>query len=260
MSGLVDNSVNVKNYRRQPGDEQVLKYTGLTNRGSLTNEDLLWGDCPLINAFLDPTIGFLYDEPFATYDATNDWTLTPVTAGSAAISVTVPGALTIDSGDTTTLHGAQIQRLKAAFLPASGKDIWFEVTVLLGTSIVGDFFFGLAASDTSIIASSANSTNNRIGWTSVTADGVALFDTDKGGTGATAAAATLSITVPHTFGFRYDATADTLQQYVDGVATGSAVATTYISKSVMYPSFVCQNHGTTQPTMTISGLRIFQLR
>ena len=228
--------------------------------GLVVNNDNLWGNCPLMSYLLDPTFATLYDEPFNTYDATNDWTLTQVTAGTAVISTTVPGALLLDAGDSTAHHGAQIQRLKAAFLPAANKSLWFEVKALAGTALTGEFFLGLAASDTTIIASGAQSTNNRIGWTGVAGDGVMQFDVDKAGVGSLTTGVTLSITVAHTLGFYYDGAADTVQQYIDGVAVGSAIATTYIPKLVVYPSFVCQSSGTSEPTLTISALRVFQLR
>ena len=62
------------------------------NTGILGSEDQLWGDCPIISYMLDPTLAALYDEPFVTYDTTNDWTGTQATSGSAATSTTTTGA------------------------------------------------------------------------------------------------------------------------------------------------------------------------
>jgi hypothetical protein len=223
----------------------------------------LWKNCPLLEYGFDPMIGAYLNESFQSYNATSttgDYLLTQAgAAGSAAISTTYPGCLAIDAGSSTSTQGANVQRIKSAFLPASGKDIWFEARVRMTTTVVSELFIGLAASDTSIIASSAQSTNNRIGWTSVTDDGVLLLDCDKAGTGTTAAATTISTSAWIRLGFKYDGTADTIQQYIDGVATGSPIATTYISKSVMYPSFVCQAAGTGQPVLNIA-YRVFQLR
>jgi hypothetical protein len=227
--------------------------------GRILSEDELWGDCPILNYFLNPSFALLDDECFVGYDATNDWTLTQATAGSAAISTTVPGCLLMNSGDTTAHHGAQIQKKVAAFIPAAGKDFWFECFCQPGF-LTGEFFFGLAAVDTTIIASGAMSTNNRIGWTGVAGDGVMQFDSDKAGTSQQSTGATLSTSAMTAFGFKYDGTADTLQQYINGVATGSAIATTYIPKLVIYPSFVCQNQATDQVTLAIGGYRAFQLR
>jgi hypothetical protein len=228
-------------------------------QGKILSEDLLWGDCPLLNRILNPGYALLDDDDFTRYDATNDWTLTQATAGSAAIHTTIPGALLMDAGNTTAHNGAQIQKKVAMFLPALGKDIWFEAFVE-PTSLIGEFFFGLAAVDTTIIAAGAMSTNNRIGWTGVAGDGVMQFDCDKAGTSSQTTGATLSTTGMTALGFHYDGTTDTIQQYVNGVAVGAPIATTYISKSAMYPSFVCQNHSTTEVTLAIGGYRAFQLR
>lgn len=246
-------------YMRQGGDALVLR----SPNGMLQSENLLWGNCPLSQWLLDPSIGVFLDEDFLSYNkaATDgDYTQTTVTAGSAAISTTQIGSLLLDAGDSTIHHGIQIQRLKSAFIPAAGKDLWFEANILMGTALTAEAFVGLAASDSTIIAAGAMSTNNRIGWTSVTGDGVMLFDTDKAGTGATSAGVTLSITVPHKLGFYYDGAADTVQQFIDGVAVGTAIATAKIPKLVIFPSFVCQSSGTSEPTMLIGGYRVFQLR
>lgn len=223
----------------------------------------LWRTCPLAEYTHDPTVGVYYDERFVSYNAqatTGDWTLTQATAGSAAVSTVYPGALAIDAGSSTAAQGANLQRLKAAFVPAAGKDIWFEVEVRMTTSIVAELFIGLAASDTSIISGSAQTTNNRIGWGSVTDDGVLLFQADKAGTGTTAAAASVSTSAWKKLGFYYDGTADTLQQFIDGVATGSPITTTHIPKVVVYPSLVCQAGGTGQPVLNVRSLRVFQLK
>jgi hypothetical protein len=244
------------------GDGRVSVYDPAINSTYVTN---LWKNCPLWEYQHDPSIGVLLDERFTGYNAastTGDYTLTQATAGTAAISTAYPGTLAIDSGSTTATQGANVQRLKSGFIPAANKSIWAEFRVLFtGVGALNvQTFVGLAASDTSIIATSAMSTNNRIGWTSVTDDGVLLFDTDKAGTGATAAATTLAASTWLRLGFFYDGVADTVQQYINGVATGSAVATTYIPKVVVYPSFVCQSGGTDQPVLNVGGYRIFQLR
>ncbi len=208
-------------------------------------------------------IGTYLNESFNSYNAaatSGDYLATAATSGTAAISTTYPGTLALDAGATTSTQGLNLQRIKSVWLPATGKDLWFECRLRMTTTIAAELFAGLAASDTTIIGSSANSTNNRIGWTSVTDDGIMLLDCDKGGVGTTAAATTISTAAWIRFGFKYDGTADTIQQFIDGVATGTPIATTYISKSAMYPSFVCQATGTGQPVLNIGGYRIFQLR
>lgn len=239
-----------------PGTRRISVYDPVL---SPTFTSGLWRTCPLQEYIHDPGIGVYYNEPFISYDATNFWTLTQATAGSAAISTTIPGALTMNSGDTTIHHGAQIQALKCAIIPAANKTIWFEATVQ-AAFLTGELFIGLAASDTSLIASGAVNVNNHIAFTSVTGDGILLFDCDKAGVGATTTGGTLVASTNMKVGFVYDGAADTCQGYINGVATGTAIATADIPKLVVYPSFCCQNSGTDQETLTISGFRLFQLR
>lgn len=230
---------------------------------STTYTSGLWRTCPLAEYAHDTFIGSYLNESFVGYNAqatTGDYVATQATAGTATTGTTEPGVLVLDAGSTTQGQGIQIQRTKAAFVPASGKSIWFETKVKLVTSLSAQVFCGLAAADTSIIASNAMSTNNRIGWTSVTGNGVLLFDADKAGTGATSTGTTLVAGTYQYLGFFYDGDADTIQQYVNGVAVGTAVATANIPKLVVYPSFVCQTNGTTQPALHVAGYRCFQLR
>ncbi len=229
---------------------------------SPTHQTGLWKNCPLLEYLHDPAIGVLYRDSFQSYNpvsTTGDWTLTTAVSGSVAVSTTYPGTLAIDAGAATAAQGCNLQRLKSVFLPAANKSLWFEVECRMTTSIVAELFIGLAASDTSIIAGSAQTTNNRMGWGSVTDDGVLLFQSDKAGTGTTAAGATVSTSAWKKLGFFYDGVADTLQQYVDGVATGTALSTTHIPKAVVYPSFVCQGGGSGQPVLNIRSLQVFQL-
>lgn len=224
----------------------------------------VWKNAPLDRLRYDPAYAVLLDEQWQRYDAaatTGDYVLTQATAGSAAISTTMPGVLSVDSGSTTATQGANVQRLKAAFVPAAGKSIWAEWQVkFTGVAALNvETFVGLAASDTTVIASSAVSTNNRIGWSSVTDDGVLLFDADKAGTGTTAAATTIASDTWVRLGFVYDGVGDTLQQYIDGVATGSPVTTTHIPKVALYPTFVCQSGGSDQPVLHARPYRVLQL-
>lgn len=224
--------------------------------------DSLWVDCPLAEYVHDPMIGVYLNESFQTYNAastTGDYVLTAATSGTGAVSTTYPGCLALDAGAATSTQGVNLQRIKSVFLPATGKDLWFECTARMTTTVVSELFIGLAAIDTTIIGSSAMTTNNHIGWSSITDDGVMLFDCDKAGTGTTAAATTISTSAFIRFGFKYDGTADTIQQYINGVATGTAIATTYVPKAAIYPSFVCQAAGTGQPVLNIA-YRVFQLR
>jgi len=246
----------------------ILRVSEATGPGRIFCDDGLWGNCPLVNGLLRPGYAVLYDEPFECYNAaatTGDWVLTQATAGTAAISTTTPGALTLDTGDSTIHHGVNLQRLKAAFIPAANKSLWFEATVVLGTALDAEIFIGLSGSNTAIISAGSlvTAAKNLIGFSSTTGDAVMLFNSVKAGVANTppASPVTLSLTVAHRLGFFYDGLADTVQAFVDGVAVGAAIATANVPKVAMYPSFVCQNQaGVDEPTMTISALRVFQLR
>ena len=231
---------------------------------SPTHQTGVWANCPLLEWRHDPMIGVLLDEQWISYDATattGDYLLTQATTGTAAISTAAPGVLELDSNSTTSTQGANLQRIKSAFLPAAGKNIWAEFKIkIVDTFDKVELFVGLSELDTTLIASSANSSANHIGWQCVTDDGVLLFTNEKAGTGATAAAATIAEDTYIRLGFRYDGTADTVQQYINGVAVGSAAVTANVPKVALYPSFVCQSAGTNDPIMHIQGYRIFQLR
>lgn len=242
-----------------------------TRRISVYDPDLqsvhhsgLWRTCPLQEYLHDPSLGVLLDEPILTYDpeTTNgDWVLTQATAGTAAMSTTVTGTLLLNAGSTTATHGAQIQRVKSAFIPAAGKHIWAEFRVSFTgiTNLNVETFVGLAEIDTTIIGSSAVSTDNHIGFSSVTDDGVLLFNSEKATAGATSAATTIASGTVIRLGF-YVNGVTSITPYVNGVETGNTHATANIPIVALYPSLVCQSGGTDSPVLALHGYRIFQLR
>lgn len=245
----------------QHGDGRVSVYDPGINPTLVTN---LWRSCPMAEYLHDPSVGVFLAEDFTRYDAaatTGDYVLTQATTGTGAISTAAPGVLEVDSNSTTATQGANLQRVKSVFLPASGKSIWFEAKVkVVDTYDKAELFVGLSDVETAIIATSANASDNHIGWQCVTDDGVLLFTSEKAGTGTTSAAATIAEDTYVRLGFHYDGAADTVQQYIDGVAVGDAHATANIPKVALVPSFVCQSGGTNDPILHIAGYRVFQLR
>lgn len=227
-------------------------------------ESELWRTCPMLEILHDPSLATVLDEQFHSYDAeatVGDYVLTQATAGSAAISTTAPGTLSIDSGSTTATHGAQIQRVKSTFLPAAGKHIWAEFRVsFTGVSNLNvETFIGLAEIDTTIIGTSAVSTDNHIGFSSVTDDGILLFNCEKATAGATTTGVTVASATVYRLGF-YVNGVTSAQGYVNGVATGDLIATANVPILRLAPSFVCQSGGTDQPVLHLHGYRIVQLR
>ena len=224
----------------------------------------LWKTCPLLEYMFDPSIGTLLDFAGNSYDAaatTGDFVLTQATAGTAAMSTTAPGTLLVNAGSTTATHGANVQRTKSAFIPAADKHIWAEFNVsFTGVSNLNvQTAIGLFEIDTTVIGSSAVSTDNGIGWTSVTDDGVLLFNTEKATAAATRAATTIVSGTKVRLGF-YVNGVTSITQYIDGVATGTDTATANIPIVALYPTFVCQSGGTDSPVLAVHGFRIFQLR
>lgn len=243
-------------------------YTNPSGRVSLYDPSLnpthttsLWRSAPLAEWLHDRSIGTLLDEQWHTYDAgatAGDYVLTQATTGAAAISTAAPGVLELDSDSTTATQGVQIQRAKSSFVPVAGSDIWAEFEFkIVDTFDKAEVFVGLSEVDTTIIASSANSSANHIGWEITNDDGVLLFCGEKAGARGTAAAATIAEDTYIRLGF-YVSGVTSIQQYVNGVATGSALATANVPVVRLVPSFACQSGGTNDPIMHLRSYRILQ--
>lgn len=243
-----------------PGTRRTSIYDPTLSSGYSAN---LWRSCPLQEYAHDPMIGFMIDERWHSYNAaatTGDYVLTQATQGTAAISTAAPGVLELDSNSSTSTQGATLQHNKACFVPAAGKHIWAEFKIkIVDTFDKVELFVGLSELDTSLIAASANSSANHIGWQCVTDDGVLLFTGEKAGAGATRAAATIAEDTYIKLGFYVNGVTE-IEQYINGVLTGTNTATANIPVVAIYPSFVCQSAGTNDPIMHIQGYRIFQLR
>lgn len=244
-----------------PGTRRVSHYDPELSSGYSAN---LWKSCPLLEYWHDPMIGFMVDERWDSYDAaatTGDYVGTQATAGTAAISTAAPGVLEIDCNSTTQGQGFQIQRAKSVFLPAAGKHIWAEFKIkVVDTYDKVQLFCGLSEIDTTIIASGANSSANHIGWEIPTAGAGALtFAGEKAGSRGTATSTSIAEDTYIKLGFYVDGVTS-IQQYINGVATGSAIATANIPVVAIYPSFVCQTDDTNDPILHCMGYRIFQLR
>lgn len=221
----------------------------------------VWFDCPLQEHVFDPQIGVLLDEQWQSWDpeATNgNWVLTQATTGTAAISTAGPGVLELDSNSTTATQGAQIQRVKSAFVPVAGSKIFAEFEFkVVDTYDKIELFVGLSEIDTTLIASSANSSANHIGWEITNDDGVLLFAGEKAGTRGTKTAATIAEDTWVRLGFVVDGVTG-IQQYINGVATGTAIATANIPVVALYPSFTAQSGGTNDPILHIRPFRVYQ--
>lgn len=222
----------------------------------------LWESAPLLALGLHPC-GFVdIHENWASYNAaatTGDYVLTQATTGTAAISTARSGVLELDSNSTTSTQGATLQRAKAAIVPVAGSKIWAEFEIkVVDTYDKVEVFVGLSELDTTLIASSANSSANHIGWEITNDDGVLLFAGEKAGARGTKSAATIAEDTYIRLGFVVDGVTS-IQQYVNGVATGTALATANVPIVALYPSFVCQSAGTNDPILHIKPYRVLQV-
>ena len=254
-----------RNVGYQPGIYHDGPHTLRLRAGSglIASEDELWGDCPVLEWLLDPTKGTCLIEGWQSYDAeaTNgEYVLTQATTGTAAIDTAETGVLLLDSNSTTSTQGATLQHNKSAWVPAASTVLWAEFEFkIVDTYDKVELFCGLSELDTTLIASSANSSANHIGWECVSDDGVLTFAGEKAGNRETASvAATIAEATYIKLGLRVTGVTQ-IEQYVNGVLTGSAVLTTAAVPIVaLYPSFVCQSAGTNDPIMHLRGYRIFQ--
>lgn len=261
----VDRTYNPKIYREPGGNVLRIREAGNSERGLIVTDDDLWGDCPLLNWLLDPTIGTCLIENWQNYDAeatVGDYVLTQATTGTGAIDTAETGVLLLDSDSTTSTQGAQLQRAKSAWVPAASTTIWAEFEFkIVDTYDKVELFCGLSEIDTTLIAASANSSANHIGWECVSDDGVLTFAGEKAGNRETASvAATIAEATYIKLGFKVVGVTS-IAQYVNGTLTGSSLLTTAAVPVVaLYPSFVCQSAGTNDPIMHLRGYRIFQTR
>lgn len=263
MSTAAQRSYLPKTYREQGGNILRVRENGNSDRGLIVTEDDLWGDCPLLNWLLDPTIGTYLAETWQSYNAAatdGDYVLTQATQGTAAIDTAETGVLLLDSNSSTSTQGANLQRAKSAFIPAAGTTIWAEFEFkIVDTFDKVELFAGLSELDTSIIGSSANSSANHIGWECVTDDGVLIFAGEKASNRETSAAATIAEATYIKLGLKVNGVTS-IDQYVNGTLTGTQLTAAAVPIVALYPSFVCQSAGTNDPIMHLRGYRVFQTR
>ncbi len=225
-----------------------------------THPTNMWATCPLGEYQHDPSIGVYLHEPWSRYEASGaPYTVTQSGAvGTAAISTAASGVLEVDSGSTTVVQGANLQHDQAGFVPVAGTELWFETLIkIVDTYDKCELFVGLSETDTAIIDTSSNASESHIGWQCVTDDGVLLFTSEKATAGDTSAAVTIEEATYVKLGFHVIGITS-VQQYVNGVAVGTAHATANVPIVAVYPSFVCQSGGTNDPIMHVRPYTVFQ--
>lgn len=226
-------------------------------RSDRGRSDELWGNFPIEtilagNASYGFGIHFDFNE-----DEAADWTATQATAGTFANDATagVEGGVALaDSASTTATQGINCQYTHFRCIPEANTVIIGEGRLKFADVATGpEFFFGLAEVDTSIIASSALSTANHVGVSSVTDDNIIIEAAEKAGAAHTSGG-TVHTAVDGTYfkaGFRISGVTK-IEFYINGAKVLTAdVATANIPVVALVPSLVCQTGGTTDPIVHI---------
>lgn len=209
----------------------------------------------------DPRRGFVFWDNFVDL-LTGRWTATQATAGTFAIDTTVgnTGVALADCNSATATQGINVQAAGTNFMPEAGRIIVFEARVKAADIATGpEFFLGLSVVDTSVIASSANSSADHVGYESVSDDNVLLFHTEDGGTRVSGA------TSPHTLvddawvklGFKLIGITK-CEVWVNGVEVDVNFSATpdIPDGSILVPTLVCQSGGTTDPIVHVDWIRV----
>lgn len=189
------------------------------------------------------------------------YTMTQATTGTWEMDADAEnGVLSLDSNSTTAAQGIQAQKTLASFKPKAGRAIWYKSKVKVTgiANLNAELFIGLAEIDPTVIAASAVTTNNHIGFSSVTDNGILLANSAKAGTGATTTGTTIVSDTWITLGFKVSGL-DSVSFYVNG-AQVSALPTANIPIVVLAPTFVCQSGGTDQPVLHVDYVIVEQTR
>ncbi len=192
-----------------------------------------WNDN--LTTTVDPDFDSIFDDfAMIALDATNDWTVVKDAGAAVAIAAdTAGGVLTITSANTTDNDGGSIQG-NEIFLPAAGREIWFETRIKSSLVAQNDIFVGLTenfATDPEAVLTASN----RIGLQVNDEDASVLCKTEKTDTEtSTDSGVDLVNDTYVTLGFHVINT-DTVEFYVDRklVATHAAnIPTTELAPAI----------------------------
>jgi len=228
----------------------------------------LWNQAPLAQISvggLDQGFGFI-DDFFAFDDASYRWVLTQDSAGTVAMDAAAKGGVVLlDSNSTTNNQGIQIQMGGAAgaasFIPNANANIYFEARVKIadiGTSgsATGNLVVGLAAVDTTVLASGANSTANHICFEHLDDDSEVDFHSEKAGSRDSSTGLHTLVDDDYVkLGFLVKGLTS-ITPFVNGVA--KTAHTTQIPIVAMTPTFVCHSAGTTDPILHVDWVACYQ--
>lgn len=221
-----------------------------TNRGPSRE---LWNLSRYAEILADPGAGFAFFDDFLDL-ATGKYTATQATAGTFALTDADGGVVIADSNSATDTQGINVQLGGTAgeiVKCEADSEVIFEARIKVhdfGTAGAGQqLFLGLSETDTTIIASSANSSDNHIGFEAIATDSVTGVGEKATARGTVASLVTLvdsDVTAGSwvKLGFRVVGVTR-IEFYVNGTKNATTLATANIPIVEMRPSLVVQSDG-----------------
>lgn len=228
--------------------------------------ELLWADCPWNEIARNPGLGIAYFDDFMGYGnltTAEGWVITQVTTGTLSFVSAEGGELKADSaGSTTADDGVQAQLPNCAVTPAAGKTIWFEARVKMNDA-TDQYFVGLAAVDTTLIASGAiDDVSDKCGFfhhAASTDNKISSITARAAADDATADVAANVDATYMTVGFRITGLTS-VEFYVNGVLVETGSTAANIPNALMCLSLVSQIEGTgADAELSVDWVKIAQL-
>jgi len=228
---------------------------------------LIWDQCPWDEIGRDPSIGcrFFTDYMDLIDVTTGDgFIITAVTSGAIDETADAFGALIIDSaGNATADDGVNVQQLNCSVKPAAGVKIFFEARAKFVDAGDDQYFIGLAAEDTTLIAAGImDDVVDKAGFFRIaasTADKISSISSRAAEDDATADVGDIVDDTYVNLGIVIDGLTS-IKFYVDGVLVETGVTTDAIANAAMCLSYVAQVEQTSADAeMHIDWVKIAQV-
>ena len=210
---------------------------------------------------------------FSGSDDVSMWNIDDI-AGTAVNTIADAengGVLSMDSGATTTTHGANAQHTGQAWSIQAGKDLVFECRFKVSTATTTDFLIGMCSTDVTAIAGVADGIVFRSGAVDVaptgagTADIICTVGESMAGSwtastvtdvdsGVDIVADTFVVVAFHVTG------TDRVRMYVNGSEKLNTTLNIPSAATFLVPTLAFQNFGTGRRIMEVDYVFIAQVR
>lgn len=236
--------------------------------GAVSPTSSLWDTCPLAAIRNDPSVGILLEDHFLWYTTAHGLTSTVADGGTATVSATAAyGILQLNTTDSIDEDETYVGSTATLFLPAAGKDIWFESRVMFTEANTDDanVIVGLSSLYSANILQDAGAgpAADYSGCVLYKVDGGTTWNCETstdvgGGTQSTTAAVATRVSGSYArLGFHM--TSNTrVDYYIDGVCVATHPATN-ISTTAMGLLFGIKNGGANPEILNVDWYRVAQL-